>query len=398
MLGAIYIGLSGMTAYSKGLQTISNNVSNLNSPGFKSTSVSFNDVFGFGRGVSGSATTRYNGQGVRIADSVINFAKGDLRQSENDLDLAIDGDGFLVLQDKGERFYTRTGQFITDDDGYIVEQTTKYRLAMLNGSGGVSDINIDDERINKPEKTTEIKLDQILSSDNSAQTATISNISVYDSTGKKYVWQIVLTRAGASEPSGTWNVEIKDTSGTPRSITTAKILFAGTKISPENATLVISDTPENSEPVQVTIDFSEVDYLSLGSTSTIAVSDVNGRPAGNLTAVTIDADGKVKLSYSNGETELLGAVAIAKFRDPQNLSREGDNLYQYQGSGDVRLVASKEEGAGQLLSKRIEASNVNLSAEFSDLILIQRGFQASSQVVSVTNEMIQQLFSIRGQG
>ena len=119
---------------------------------------------------------------------------------------------------------------------------------------------------------------------------------------------------------------------------------------------------------------------------------------GSLTTVTLDDTGKIKLTYSNAKTDLLGSVAIADFRDPQELQQVGDGHFRDTGTGEKRYLPSATEGVGTLLSKKIEASNVNLTQEFGDLILIQRGFQACSQVVSVSNDMIQQLFGIRGQG
>jgi flagellar hook protein FlgE len=119
---------------------------------------------------------------------------------------------------------------------------------------------------------------------------------------------------------------------------------------------------------------------------------------GALASVGVDADGQIKLTYSNEKTDLLGAVAIADFRDPQQLERVGGGLLEDRHGARGRLLPSGIDGIGKLVSKQLEASNVDLSQQFGDLILIQRGFQASSQVVSVSNDMIQQLFGIRGQG
>ena len=125
---------------------------------------------------------------------------------------------------------------------------------------------------------------------------------------------------------------------------------------------------------------------------------MDGSASGTLTQVTVNEDGQVKLTYSNGKTELAGAVAIADFRNPEQLERIGNGLFESHGNGEYRLTASGSPGGGKLVSGQIEASNVDLAHEFGELILIQRGFQASSQVVSVSNDMIQQLFAMRGQG
>ena len=137
MLGAIYIGLSGLNAYSRGLQTISNNVANLNSPGFKTTATNFSDIFSYGGGglTFFSGLGAGSGNGVRFSEARVDFGQGDLRQSDGDLDLAIQGSGFLVLLKDGKTYYTRTGQFVVNADGFVTQQGTDYRLGVLDGSG-----------------------------------------------------------------------------------------------------------------------------------------------------------------------------------------------------------------------------------------------------------------------
>ncbi|WP_143084918.1 flagellar hook-basal body complex protein, partial [Novosphingobium sp. CF614] len=180
---------------------------------------------------------------------------------------------------------------------------------------------------------------------------------------------------------------------------TSTLSFIGSTLDPSTQELTIEVTPTGADPLSVILDFSTgVTSYSGGTTSTLRVSDTDGRGVGALTGVSVDPDGQVKLAWSNEETELVGAVAIADFRDQQQLESIGNGRYIYAGSGQRRVLASGTDGIGTIVSKQLEASNVDLSQEFGDLILIQRGFQASSQVVSVSNDMIQQLFGIRGQG
>lgn len=394
MLGAIYIGLSGMSAYSKGLQTISNNVANLNTSGFKSTSVNFNDLYSFNGGglsyLSGSST----GSGIRFADPRVNFTRGDLRESENDLDLAIEGNGFLVLLDGDKTYYARTGQFVIDDKGFITQQGTDYKLGILGADGRVTAISIDNKRTSVPQKTTKVVFADNLSS--AAAKATVSDIAIFDGAGGKQVWTVTFDKAASSTTTNTdWTVTVKDATGAQ--IGTSTLKFIGASVDPSTAKLDIATTA-NGSPSNVTLDFSSnVTSYSSGPSSTLRAASVDGYGVGTLTGVATDADGKVKLSYSNEQNEILGAVAIADFRDPQQLERVGNGLFRNNGAGESHLLASGSEGAGTIKGKRIEASNVDLSKEFGDLILIQRGFQASSQVVSVSNDMIQQLFGIRGQ-
>lgn len=397
MLGAIYTGLSGLNAFSRGLQTISNNVANLNTPGFKASSTSFSDVFSYG---GGGQTFFKNGNdakignGVRFGDVRIDFGQGDLRQSDGDLDLSIQGRGFLTLINNGKTFFARTGQFVVDKDGYIsLQSNSEYRLATLDGAGRASAVNLDARRTSAPQATTTIKFSDNLSS--SATTSTVADLAIYDSRGGKQTWQAKFDKNAAAP--GQWNVTVTDQAGA--TIGTTVLKFIGSTVDPATAKLSISATPADADPLTVTLDFSAgVTSFSAGSTSTLRAASVDGSGVGALSAVKVDSEGKIALTFSNGKTDTLDSVAIADFRDPQQLKRISGGLFLNDGNGPVRLSASGVDGVGRLLSKQLEASNTDLSQQFGELILIQRGFQASSQVVSASNDMIQQLFGIRGQG
>jgi len=397
MLGAIYVGLSGMDAYSKGLQSISNNVANLNSPGFKATAVTFSDVYS--QGGQGLTYTRGGddqpgGNGVKVATSAIDFSQGSLQQSGGDLDLAIQGGGFLVLQDGTGTAYARTGQFAVGNDGYITLQGGKFHLSVLNAANQAEALNIDSKRTSKPTATTTITFADNLSS--TATSDTVSNIKVSDSAGGQHTWQVAFTATGASAP-GQWQVAVTDDSGV--TVGSGTLKFIGGTVDPSTAKITVTSAPTGADPLSVVLDFStNVSNFSSGTTSTLRAASVDGNPAGALTGVTVDSNGHVQLAYSNSKTADLGAVALADFRDPQQLTRVAGGLFENHSVTQTRLLASGAQGIGTLVSKQIEASNVNLSQEFGELILVQRGFQASSQVVSVANDMIQNLFGIRGQG
>jgi flagellar hook protein FlgE len=396
MLGSIYIGLSGLTAYSKGLQTISNNVTNLNTPGFKATSFNFGDSFTYGG--LGSSFTHYVGgsqvgAGVRYNMEAIDFRQGDLRQTGGDLDLALQGSGMLVLLNGDRTYYTRTGQFGIDKDGYVALLGSGYRLGVLNASGQAIAVNIDQNKTSAPVATTKISFSDNLSA--TATAASVADIAVFDSRGTRHVWKVAFAPVAATP--GEWTVTVSDENAA--TIATKTLKFIGSSVDPTTMHLAVTATPSGADPLAVDLDFSSgVTSFSSGTLSTIRTSAVDGNALGTLTSVTIDDDGKLKLVYSNQKTELLGAVAVADFRDPQKLSRIGTGLFEDRSGSNVRLLASGQDGVGKLTPRQIEASNVDLSAQFGDLILVQRGFQASSQVISISNDMIQQLFGIRGQG
>ena len=402
MLGSIYIGLSGLTAYAKGLQTISNNVTNLNTPGFKATSFNFADSFSYGG--LGSSFSRYvsgrqSGSGVRYGAETIDFKQGDLRQSGGDLDLAIQGSGMLTLLNGERVYYTRTGQFTVDKDGFIADSATGYRLGVLNSSGQAVGVSVDANRTSPPVATTQITFDGNLSS-SALDAVNVADIAVYDSSGKKHVWKATFEQVGPTAP-GEWTVTVTDENGAviTDQITPPRLKFTGSSVDPTSLSLTIATTPTGADPLSVVLDFSgDVDSFSSGTLSTLRAASVDGRGLGSLIGVSIEDTGELKLTYSNQQSEILGFVAIADVRDPQELERIGAGLYRDKGGAGIRLLGSGQDGLGTLVSHQIEASNVDLSQQFGDLILVQRGFQASSQVISISNDMIQQLFGIRGQG
>jgi flagellar hook protein FlgE len=392
MFGAIYIGLSGLTAYSSGLKAVSNNVSNLNTTGFKSANVSFSDITGTGS--NGGLEYGYGfgggGHGVGLNSATINFAQGELRQTDRDLDLAIDGNGFFVLQDGNQTYYARTGSFSVNDEGFIVLNGTNYRLAVLDDSGRPVSLNIDNSRTNAPVAT-----DKISFADNLSSTATsykLSDIKVYNASGAESVWTVDFTRAEAVP--NVWSVKVTNAAGTV--IGTKELKFANGLVDPTTANLLFEDAAQG---LSVTFDFSaNVRSFSSGSVSTLRAAKVAGHATGTIARLAVNQDGELEITYSNDEKKELGAIAIADFRDPQRLEQRSNGLFVSDDYGQQQLLAASDTRVGSILSRRIEASNVDLSGQFGDLILIQRGFQASSQIISASNDMIQQLFGIRGQG
>jgi flagellar hook protein FlgE len=290
MFGAIYVGLSGLNAYSQGLQQVSNNVTNLNSSGFKGSTVTFTDLVS----VSGSGGLSYSGggdpsgNGVNIGETTLNFKQGELRQTDRDLDLAIDGSGFLMLLRGDEVVYVRTGSFQVDKDGYIVLAGTDYRLATLDSAGKAVSLSIDTSRTSPPTKTTAIKFSDNLSS--TATSFSLADVRVYDSTGKAHVWQIQFTKA-ADATTNQWTVKVTDSTG--KVIGEQVLKFNQGIIDPTTNKLVFAN---DEAGLSVTLDFSQgVTSFSGGSVSTLRAATVDGHGLGTLTSVTVNDKGRVEL-------------------------------------------------------------------------------------------------------
>ena len=391
MFGAIYVGLSGLKAYSDGIQRVSNNVANLNSLGFKSSSVTFSNVQ-TARDYGGSSLQNGSlgsGGGVGLYDASLQMKAGELRQTDSDLDLAVDGNGFLVLLRGTETRYIRTGSFEVGKDGYIVLAGTDWKLGALDGAGRAVAVSIDASRTKAPVATTKVSFADNLSS--TATTFAVSSLAVYDANGVKHLWSATFTR---TEGTTNWTVKVVDDKGAAIGEQTLK--FTGGLPDPTTSQLTFADSANG---LSVVFDFSaNVTSFSAGTVSTLRANKVDGNGVGSVTTIAVNSKGELELTYSNDEKKQLGAVALAVFRDPRSLRQETAGQFTAQPGADVQLMASEDPRVGQVLSRRLEASNVDLSKEFGDLILIQRGYQASSQIISVSNDMIQQLFGIRGQG
>ena len=392
LTGAVYIGQSGMDAYTQGLQTISNNVANLNTIGYKALTAPFVDIFSQAAGDSELGSTDGDvGEGVQFGQSQIDFSQGTLEQTDGQMDLAIQGSGFLVLEDGSQTLYTRSGSFEVGSNGVIVEDGTEDALGVLNSSGEVEPLNVSGLETDPAAATTSITFANNLSS--SATTDTISNVQVFDSTGAEHTWTITFT-ADTTTP-GTWNVSVTDETGA--TVGTGTISFTGSTISPTADSLTINTTYGSADPLSVALDFSGVTSFSSGTSSTLEASKVDGNGAGTLSGVTVNSSGQVELTFSNNQTQTEGSVALANFLSPGQLKESSNGTFQNTAGAPSTISSSGQNGIGTLVPQELETSNVNLTQEFSDLILIQRGFQASSEVVSVANDMIQQLFDIRGQ-
>jgi flagellar hook protein FlgE len=303
-----------------------------------------------------------------------------------------------MLMDGDRTFYTRTGSFEVNADGFIVLAGTDYKLAMLDATGRPVSLSIDSSRTSPPQKTTTIKFDGNLSYTGETSGATdtsftINDVKVYDSGGGQHIWRVQFNEKSARGPHE-WDVTVTDATGAAIGTKALKFGAAGI-VDPTTASLVFA-----KDNLSVTLDFGgSVTSFSAGTVQSLRAASVDGRGAGTLTTVTINAEGQLELGYSNSDKVKLGAIALAQFREPQLLEQRSGGLFVNNDGQDApELRTSEDDRVGRVVARRLEASNVDLAKEFGELILIQRGFQASSQIVSISNDMIQQLFGIRGQG
>ena len=393
MLESIYVGMTGLLGYSRGLRVIANNTANMNTPGFKSSSLQFADLFYSGGNLSGgNASQNYNqvGFGLNTTGTTMSFKQGELRQTGNELDMAVDGQGLFALKDaEGKISYTRAGQFKFDTDGVLVSRDNGEKVMGLGSNGEFVQISLAGQMTNLGKPTSRIKLSGNLSNTVTEQTA--SGITAIDAAGASHTLSLKFSVLSATTAGTEMKVELMDGTSVAGSGT---MVFSGGKPTSETALMSMTYSPAGQSPMQLTLDFS-TDVVFFAGQTTLAMDSQDGVGPGTLTGTVFDANGALRMSYSNGQTATGARLALARFDTPDAVGALGDNQFEVLDKNAWHLGFAGEGAFGQVHSGQIEISNVDLSQEFSDLVIMQRGYQASSQVISTANDMLQELFSMK---
>lgn len=429
MLTSLYTAITGMGANGSSLSVIGDNISNMNTVGFKASRVAFGDVLSQTiTGVSGSSQV---GRGVFVSDISPLFTQGSFETTASALDLAIDGDGFFMVQENGARYYTRAGQFNIDKNGYIVNPDNLILQGYLADAGGNISGAIGDLRIASTQSPA-LMTSQANLAVNIDATAAIpaaaftldgngdgtqndpanynfsTTITVYDSQGGAHevtayfvktaanAWDVnyvhqdpanpnLLVLAGtqtlAFDPNGAL---VDDNSGTPINFNFGPSVAAPQAIQFNYGT----GTAEGGTGSDATTQFA-------ASFSVLALSQ-NGYSAGSLKNVIISEDGIVTGVFTNGQTRSIGQVALARFVAPTGLTKLGRNLYSESiDSGQPIVGMPVTSGLGRVLANSLELSNVDLAEEFVKMISSQRGFQANSRIITTTDELMQELVNLK---
>jgi len=403
MLDSIFIGMSGLVGYSRGLRVIANNTANINTPGFKGASLQFGDLFyanGPAGGALGGSDVNQLGQGLATYSTSLDFSQGELRQSGNDLDLAVDGQGLFTLKDKDGRLrYTRDGEFTFDGDGFLVSRTTGAKVMGYDDNGALVEISLTGLRSNPAKATSTVTFTGNLmydTTDAHAGTRTLTDVVVRDSAGAEHTLLMEFSQlASPGTNQVSWQVKVKD--GTTE-VGTGTLLFVGTTIDPASAKITINYTPAGMPEFPITLDFGTDTQTLPGDSNqaTLTARNIDGYATGQLTGATFDGEGVLNLQYSNGQTTKSAHLALARFTSIENVRSAGDNLFEPIDATEWETGKAQTGAFGTIRSGVVEIANVDLSSEFSDLVIMQRGYQASSQVVSTANEMLQELFSLKG--
>jgi flagellar hook protein FlgE len=389
MLDSIYVGITGLQGYSNGLRAIANNTANINTPGFKSSSLQFSDLF-YSQGNGGSGNSSQMGYGLNTGATTLNFKQGELRQTGNDLDMAIDGDGMFTLKDaSGKLHYSRAGQFEFNPKGELVNRADQSNVMGFDAHGALAKISINGLKTNPALATTTMTFTNNL---DASSVQTVGNLTVIDAAGGKHdlaaqftppaaggtAWTVAFLEGATQVGSGTLNI----INGRP---------------DPANAKIVWNYTPPGLGVQRLTFDFSNnvTAYASSGQTL-LAMDTQDGYAPGTLSRMTFDASGTLVLSYTNGQTVKGSKLALGRFDSADDVVATGGNQFDVANNSVWHSGTAGSSSFGAIHAGMVEISNVDLSQEFSDLVITQRGYQAASQIISSANDMLQELFAMKG--
>ena len=389
MLASIYIGMTGLQGYSQGLRVIANNTANINTPGYKGSSLQFADMF-YTNSSSGSGNMQV-GYGLNTAGTVLNFEQGELRQTGNSLDLAIEGQGLFTVKDNGGNLhYTRAGQFAFNADGVLVNRIDQSKVMGQDAGGAIGEISIAGRSSIPGKATATVKFSGNLSSTVTEQI--IGSVKVIDTVGGEHLLSVRLTNSGALTP-GRWIVDLLDGSAT---VGTGELLFVNGRPELSNSTIRVTYAPAGLQAAPLALDFgSNVTSFASGNLSTLAVASQDGTLPGALAGVSFDAMGTLVMTYANGQTVKGSRLSLGRFDSLDAVMSSGNNQFEATNSLAWHTGLAEDGGFGSVRSGMVELSNVDLSQEFSDLVIMQRGYQASSQVISTANDMLQELFRMK---
>ena len=409
------IALSGFNASATDLSVTGNNIANAGTTGFKESRAEFADVYASSV-LDRSASAA--GQGVRVARIAQQFSQGVVEFTSNNLDLAINGEGFFALKDtSGSQVYTRAGAFSADREGYVVNQasqrlqvypaTTAANGTTVFNTGLLTDLQLPTQP-SPPKATANISAALNLDAQQQAPVVAFSptapdsynhssSIVTYDSLGNSHTTTMYFRKTGANAWEGYVYVdgtEVPPAPGGPNF--TLSFDQTGT-IQPPTSTNPITytfDPPNGADPLTFPIDFG--DTTQYGGSFGVNSLGQDGFSSGRLSGVDIDADGVVFARYTNGQSSAIGKVALAKFNNAQGLRQTGDtNWVETFTSGNAQLGEAGTSSFGAIQSGALEASTVDIAQQLVNLITAQRNFQANAQVITTSDAITQTVINLR---
>jgi flagellar hook protein FlgE len=437
--GAMFSGVSGLAAQAQALGMISDNISNVNTIGYKATVARFSTLV-----TEAASSTTYSPGGVRATPYGLVDRQGLLQASSSATDLAITGNGFFVVNEASapatgdQYFYTRAGSFNVDASGNLVTPSEYFLQGWrLDASGNLpasTTLLTDLETVNvaaltgAASPTTSIGLAMNLPAQSAVADSFNNTVSLYDKQGATQSIQLTWDKTAvntwtltANLPGGA-SIASDDTAGA--SLSAANVPLATVVFNADGTLQSITGTPPygtvnatnqldvyldyDSNAATTSVDDRQLVSLGLGSLGlgngltqyagsfTISSIDQNGAAFGSFTGVSVDENGIVTAIFDNGRQRNIFQLPIAIFSNPNGLQAQNGNVYlDSQASGPVLLQEARVGGAGRISPGALEASTVDIAEEFTNMIITQRAYSANARVITTADEMLEELIRIR---
>ncbi len=450
MMRSLYSGVAGLKTHQTRMDVIGNNIANVNTTAYKSQSMTFSDLmYQTTQAASGANPTtgvggtnaRQIGLGAKTSAIKTAITTQGASQTTNDpFDIMITGDSFFIVNNGQNNYFTRDGSFYVDGAGNLAMTSTGYNVMGWkvdpNDASAIKQDTVSALRVMTtenmtypPEATKSARISGIIDKNDTNVNATagkIMNLEFYDNQGYKYTAKLSVH---STKTDGQFTVQLDDildskgktvlADKTKASLqqnntnVTAPVLEfntnngsfknVGTAGGTESTLTLHFDTGTFPSFTDITIDFSKCSNLNNNGSSTVspirgdAKGNGAGRKVGEMSGIEIQKDGMIYANYDNGCSRLLGQIAVATFANASGLAKEGDNLYSAtQNSGDFDGIGTDiTTGGGYMNTGVLEMSNVDLSSEFTEMITTQRGFQANSRIITVSDTLLEELTNLK---
>ncbi|HYK88138.1 MAG TPA: flagellar hook protein FlgE [Acidobacteriota bacterium] len=412
-LTSFYSALTGLSSNAQSISVIGNNLANMNTTAFKTSRTSFAELMGALGDVGTNGNPIQVGLGSTIAGITPVLTQGSIAYTGRSGDAAINGAGFFVVETPGGgQGFTRAGNFSFTNIGELIN-SDGFRILGYGATGGVIDtsgaltpIVISGSASLAPKPTTDIGINANLDSQTATGDKFSTGVQFYDSLGGSHLVTLTFTKTATGWD---WAATLPavDTGGAatapPTSVGTGSISFddKGVLVPPATApTLTISGLADGAADMTVNFDLFDDKGLprltGFAATSAVSGTSQNGYSSGQLRGFSIDSKGIITGVFDNGVSQPLAQLALANFANVEGLQKyKGNTMVAVGSSGEPSIGVASTGGRGTISGSSLEASNVDIATEFTNLIVAQRGYQANSRVITTTDQLYQDAINLK---
>jgi len=416
-MSAFSIALSGLTADSKALDVVGNNLANLNTTGYKDSTVSFYDLL---QSSSNGGATQIGG-GVSAPQTERVFTQGSIQETGGNYDAAIQGNGFFVVQDpSGNTLYTRAGNFQLNASGEVVTATGQIVQGwnsvngVVNTSGAIGNITLPSNALQTPSATANISLSLNLNAAGvplEPSGSFSAPIQVVDSLGETHDLTVNFTE----QSPGNWNYEVdipgadltSGTVGTPSAVANGSLTFDANgnltaPTAPATIPIPITGLTDGANDLNITWNLATENgagtpvITQYAATSAVSATTQDGVPASQVTQVSIANGGAITAQFSDGNQVVVGQLALASVSNPDSLIAVGQNNFEVGADTATPVVGVPGTATlGTVEGGSLETSTVDIATEFTNLIVYQNSYQANAKVISTVAQITQNLLELQ---